>query len=457
MIEVSYKLKNLRLKNCFFLCSRIWLLRASTVSLLAVGVIAFAQNDVKPPLPNPLASRNDSPQAGSTDQGSSPITSFPVQVVPFREAIISSEVSTLILGIPFKLGDSFRTGDILANLDCREIEAKHEFNTADAFELRARLEGANAEYRAALETHLTKLRLQALGAAGDLEVTLAAAGADKAKAAIKQMEAAVDKADANVKQSAAVKLHCVIVAPFDGRISRIRIKERELVAANQPVLDIVDVSNLKLQLFAPSNLARRITIGSTLSVRFNGQSKDRIARVTRINPKLDGASQLQELEAMLVAPPQELIAGMLGDARLLSVAKRLPLPDFGIGVVQNSESALEVAERAAKQAAAERQRSLNEAKRLAAEQAAERKRKAAEEKAEKDRLAAEVKAKADAEKAEKARRAAEEKAKAAELKKEQQRLAAEQAAERKRKAAEEKTEKAQLAAEEKARYVTKSE
>jgi hypothetical protein len=84
---------------------------------------------------------------------------------------------------------------------------------------------------------------------------------------------------------------------------------------------------------------------------------------------------------------------MLGNARLLSVAKGLPLPNFGIGVVQNSDSALEAAERAANQAAAERRRSLNESKRLAAAQAAERKRKAAEEKAEKARLAAEKKTK----------------------------------------------------------------
>ncbi len=249
------------------------------------------------------------------------VTALPIQLIPNREVILSSEISTPIESLPYKLGDSFKAGAVLAVLDCKELQAKQDYAVADLAELHARRESADAEFRAAQETHVTKLRLQALGAAGDLEVTLAAAGVDKARAAVRQMDASADKAKANIRQSAAQMLHCQITAPFAGQVARVRVRERELVAANQAVLEIVDVRILKVQLFVPANLARKITLGSTIEVRLNADGHVRNARITRINPRLDGASQVLELEAKLLGPTTGLIAGMLGNARLISTSK----------------------------------------------------------------------------------------------------------------------------------------
>ena len=249
------------------------------------------------------------------------VATLPVQLIPNREVILSSEISTPIEKLNYKLGDSFKAGAVLAVLDCKELQAKQDYSVADLAELHARRESADAEFMAAQETHVTKLRLQALGAAGDLEVTLAAAGVDKARAAVRQMAASADKAKANIRQSIAQMLHCEIIAPFSGQVARIRVRERELVAANQAILDIVDVKTLKVQLFVPANLARRITLGSTIEVRLNSDGHVRTARVTRINPRLDGASQVLELEAKLLGPTTGLIAGMLGNAQLITVAK----------------------------------------------------------------------------------------------------------------------------------------
>ncbi|MFZ4780027.1 MAG: efflux transporter periplasmic adaptor subunit, partial [Terrimicrobiaceae bacterium] len=68
------------------------------------------------------------------------------------------------------MGDAVQAGAVLIEFDCAEQDAL--------------MQTAEAEYRGARETHLTKLRLQALGAAGELEVTVAAAAADKAKSQV---------------------------------------------------------------------------------------------------------------------------------------------------------------------------------------------------------------------------------------------------------------------------------
>ena len=269
--------------------------------------------------------RDKAPQAPlvASDPSASPssVATLPVQLIPNREVILSSEISTPIEKLNYKLGDSFKAGAVLAVLDCKELQAKQDYAVADLAELHARRESADAEFMAAQETHVTKLRLQALGAAGDLEVTLAAAGVDKARAAVRQMAASSDKAKANIRQSIAQMLHCEIIAPFAGQVARIRVRERELVAANQAVLEIVDVKTLKVQLFVPANLARKISLGSTIEVRLNADGHVRTARITRINPRLDGASQVLELEAKLIGPTTGLIAGMLGNAQLITLVK----------------------------------------------------------------------------------------------------------------------------------------
>jgi RND family efflux transporter MFP subunit len=267
------------------------------------------------------------------------VIALPIQLIPNREVILSSEISTSIESLPYKLGDAFKAGAVLAVLDCKELQAKQDYAVADLAELHARRESADAEFRAAQETHVTKLRLQALGAAGDLEVTLAAAGVDKARAAVRQMDASADKAKANIRQSAAQMLHCQIIAPFAGQVARVRVRERELVAANQAVLEIVDVRTLKVQLFVPANLARKITLGSTIEVRLNADGHVRNARITRINPRLDGASQVLELEAKLLGPTTGLIAGMLGNARLITNAKTsVPARDKGNRLNEQDEA-----------------------------------------------------------------------------------------------------------------------
>jgi RND family efflux transporter MFP subunit len=432
---------------------RLNCLAAAVIAVLTVSAIAQNSQD-----------RSTAPVngAGSTVIENVPAGTLPIQLVPSREAVLSSEVSTPIERMPFRIGDTFKAGDVLVVLDCRELQAKHDYSLADISELRARREGAVAEFAAAQETHVTKLRLQGLGAAGELEVTLAAAASEKARAMVRQLDASIEKAQANVRQTLAQITHCVINAPFAGKVARIRVKERELAAANQPIMDIVDVSSLKVQMFVPAAVVRNMGMGATLALRLNGESRDRTARVTRISPRLDGASQLLEVEAEFVGQANGLIAGTLGNARIVSKGavgdKRLST--INPRVITPAENAaaevrVEVADSAEKikerEQAAERAKQLEEQKVQQRERAAERARVAAEEKA----RAEELKQKALAEQKQKAQEEAQERARLKAERKERER---EQAAERSRLEAEQKAqqqereaEQAKVVAEEKAR------
>jgi len=208
-----------------------------------------------------------------------------VLILATEETTLSSQMGGRILRVHIGLGDAVDKGAPLLEFDCSEQQAQ--------------LQAAQAEYRGLRETHLTKLKLQALGAAGELEVTVAAATADKAKSQV------------DVRESQLA--YCKVSAPFSGRIARLRVKASESVNLGQPLVEIVNSTTLKAQMFVPSSYIRIIKPGAPFQIRMDGGQVYR-ARVARINSRVEGVSQQLEVEGQFDGPTQGLLPGMVGTA-----------------------------------------------------------------------------------------------------------------------------------------------
>jgi RND family efflux transporter MFP subunit len=201
-----------------------------------------------------------------------------------EETSLSSQMSGRIRKVNVGLGDEVKKGARLIEFDCAEQ--------------RAQLDAAEADYRGARETHVARLKLQALGAAGELEVTVAAAAADKARSQV------------TLRRSQLA--YCVVNAPFRGRVARLRVKSAESVQAGQPLVDIVNPASLKAQMFVPAAWITWIKPGVTLTiVANNGQGYQ--AKVAKLNSRVDGVSQQLEVEAQIING-EGLVPGMIGVA-----------------------------------------------------------------------------------------------------------------------------------------------
>ena len=212
-----------------------------------------------------------------------------VLVVAGDESTLSSQMAGKIKSISHGLGDGVQRGGAILEFDCSEQDAQ--------------LQSAQAEYRGARETHLTKLRLQSLGAAGELEVTVAAAAADKAKSQVTFRESQMG--------------YCKVTAPFSGRIAKIRVKPAESVNLGQPLVDIVNSGSLKAQLFVPATWISWLKPG----VRFDVQTDDKRihkARVSKVNARVEGVNQSLEIEGRFEGSSQWLLPGMVGTANFPS-------------------------------------------------------------------------------------------------------------------------------------------
>jgi RND family efflux transporter MFP subunit len=240
---------------------------------------AAAPAAVPPPAPAPAAPRGAAPKPEAGMEMSA-------LVMADNEATLSAQMAGKINRIRFAIGDGFPARAVLVEFDCAEP--------------RARLDALNAEYLGARETHLAKLRLQGLGAAGDLEVTLAAAAGERAKSQVKQQEAQMS--------------FCTILAPYAGRVVRLKARQAESVAPNQPVMEIVATARLKAAVHVPSALAVRLKQGSPLSIDIRESGRRYAAKVAKLNARVDGVSQSLELQVVFVGDTTGLLPGMIGQA-----------------------------------------------------------------------------------------------------------------------------------------------
>ncbi len=202
-----------------------------------------------------------------------------------EETTLSSQMAGKIRKINVGLGDGVEKGAVLIEFDCSEQEAQ--------------LQAANAEYRGARDTHLSRMRLQALGAAGELEVSLAASAADKARSQIFLRESQL--------------AYCRVDAPFSGRVAKMRVKVAESVPPGQALIELVNPASLKAQMFVPSTWSRWIKQGTVFQVRM-GDGRYYRARVSKINPRVEGVSQQLEVESRFDGNAASLLPGMVGTA-----------------------------------------------------------------------------------------------------------------------------------------------
>jgi len=262
---------------------------AVAAASLGIGGFCFAQAQKPAPAAAPAPALPAAPPALPEAAKGGPSREdgeIPVLVRAGEDTTLSSQMAGKILRVHVGLGDSVRAGARLIEFDCAEQRAQQQ--------------AAEAEYRGARETHLSRLRLQALGAAGELDVTLAAAAADKARGQLALRES----------QTA----YCIVAAPFSGKIARLRVKAAESVPAGHVLLDLVNPGSLRAQMFVPAAWVTWLKPNAPFEVRFRESGQSYKARVTKLNARVEGVSQQLEVEARFEGAGAGLLPGMVGAA-----------------------------------------------------------------------------------------------------------------------------------------------
>lgn len=205
-----------------------------------------------------------------------------------HEATLATEISARIVRIPFRDGDAFRRGDVLVEFDCERPAG--EWRAAEA-------ERAGAQ--AALEN---SRRLAEYKAAGVHDVLMA--------------RAAFDKATAGAEVLAARLKQCKVVAPFDGKVADLPVREHELPQAGQPLMRIVSQARLELDMIVPAKWLNWLKPGNPLVFLPDDNATRLEGRVIRISGAVEPVSQTIRIVGEMKLQPGDVLPGQAGQVRL---------------------------------------------------------------------------------------------------------------------------------------------
>lgn len=265
-----------------------------TIAVLAIGsaVLYFFTR-------GPAGTVVDTAQVGRQAVFRSTVTASG-EIVATRFADIGSSVMGRVIRLPVREGDRVRAGQILAQIDAVQaesaaagaralvsaLEADERASAEQVNAVTAELAAAEAAAREATQQLGRKddLLKQGLIAPADHDTarTAAAAAAAQARSARAAVDRAVQSRDAasrRVAQARAQQTGAVdiltktsIVSPIDGIVSRLRVREGEMVVIgvqNQPGTTLMTVSDLR-QIDAEVKAAEadvlRLALGQTASV-----------------------------------------------------------------------------------------------------------------------------------------------------------------------------------------------
>jgi RND family efflux transporter MFP subunit len=198
-------------------------------------------------------------------------------------AVVESKVSGRIEKMLVAPGQAVKAGDLLVQLDVREIQA--------------RLDQANALREQAERDLKRSSGLFQQGALAQAEYDSALARQRVAQASVSEAETMLGYAK--------------ITAPFDGVITRKLADVGDLANPGRPLLEIEDPRALRLEADVPEVLIGKLELGAKLRVRVAALERDLEGTVAEIAPAADPVSRTFSAKVDLPAGPG-LRAGQFG-------------------------------------------------------------------------------------------------------------------------------------------------
>lgn len=206
---------------------------------------------------------------------------------PLRTSELSFRVGGPIHRFDVYAGNYYKQGSVIAEIDPRDFHIREERAEAVCFQ-------AKAEFK----------RIQSLYDKGNIS----ASAYEKAKADYTTAKTAFNIASYELEDTR-------LIAPFNGYVGEVYIEKFQDVKATQPVVSLIDIDQLKIEIYVTQDIACATRVADTLQVRFDTQpEKVYTARIAEISKGTTRNNLSYLLTALLPNKDGKLLAGMSGKA-----------------------------------------------------------------------------------------------------------------------------------------------
>jgi RND family efflux transporter MFP subunit len=286
---------------------RSWILAAICGVLAAAGNGCSSERTVSAA----NATRVAAPQASTQAAEHSQIYQASGPLVVENQVDVAAQREGVVAKILADVGRRVRKGQVLAQLDDRQLTAERDAAAADLRASNANLKNWEAESKV-LDSDLQRdqaLWDSQLITQQQLEHTKYKAAAAKFQRERDQQNLIFYTAKLRSAEMELGKTH--ITAPFDGVVARRYVREGQKVAVNDRLFWVTATAPLNVRFTLPQEFVDKVKVGDVVQVSAPFENGEKhTAKVTLISPVVDPASGTIELQAQVTGPPKELRPGM---------------------------------------------------------------------------------------------------------------------------------------------------
>ncbi len=223
-------------------------------------------------------------------------------VTAVSQATVKSKISGEISRVLVKEGDFVKAGQILAQMDLLEVDARLKEKLAIAASNQAQVDLAQKNLdnnRRLLEKNFVS-QVAVDNAISNLAVAKAQLDAAQAQIALarKQMD------DATVR------------APISGQVAEKTVQPGEKTSIDAKLFLLVDLSKLELEASVPAADIGRVKIGQTTELQIEGIATPQTGKVVRINPATVSGSRSVPIYIALDKPDSKVRSGLFAQGKL---------------------------------------------------------------------------------------------------------------------------------------------
>jgi len=171
-----------------------------------------------------------------------------------KKGVLASKVGGIVEKLYVKEGDKFKKGQILALVDPTEFKTKLEALKAKLEALKASAQAAKIAVETQKSIYERNLKLYKKGGISKEALQLSETAYKKAQAQYQNMLAQIEATEAQIKTvEENLERYSKIVAPYDGIVTKLFIREGSFTGPGRPILGIEGNEKFRILVQVPKN------------------------------------------------------------------------------------------------------------------------------------------------------------------------------------------------------------
>jgi len=290
------------------------------------AILLNSCQSAKPDAPN----ENDSIEkpiyklAAIQQTGLSSMIKLPGQLAAYQEVSIFPKVNGYVKEVKVDIGTQVRKGQLLMTLEAPELEQSSMQAKEKYARTKADLSIDREHYNRLLEASQTP------GAISPLDLSFV-------KSKMESDSAVSNAAKSNWQMQQTMEAYLVVTAPFSGVITDRNVHPGALVSAEskdaKPMLELKEISHLRLQVDIPENLSGTMKVGDTISFFTSALPGKKITgHISRKSMNVNAQFRSERVEADVMNADELLTPGMYADVVIYSKgnASGFTIPKSGL-------------------------------------------------------------------------------------------------------------------------------